>query len=156
MIVARTAGPEDVAAMLDVARSLPAWFNDGGLEEMTRDFAVQHSAVAEADGQVVGFVAWAPSPHTPEPGLLEMTWLGVRQEQQGQGVGRRLVAYLEEFCRAEGMRTLQVSTLADSVEYKPYEATRAFYRAVGFRDFRVDAGFYDGDDRLLLRKRVDY
>ena len=155
MMIIRSGGPEDAQAMLAVARSLPAWFNEGGLQEMTRDFALHQSAVAVADGQVVGFITWAPSPHTPEPGLVEVTWLGVMPEMQGEGVGRWLVAYLQGVCRAGGVHTLQVSTLADSVEYKPYEATRAYYRAVGFRDFRVDAGFYDGDDRLLLRKPVD-
>jgi XTP/dITP diphosphohydrolase len=159
MIAIRSAWPDDVEAMLTVARTLPEWFNDHGLAEMTRDFASQQAAVAVAEeaGQerVVGFITWAPSPHTPEPGLVELTWLGVDQSSQGHGVGRRLVAMLEELCRSEGAHTIQVATLADSVDYEPYVATRAFYRAIGFQDYQVDKDFYgEGDHRLLLRKAV--
>jgi hypothetical protein len=34
------------------------------------------------------------------------------------------------------VKTLQVYTLGDSVDYEPYERTRAFYRALGFVDFK--------------------
>jgi GNAT superfamily N-acetyltransferase len=138
--------------MLAVARSLGPWFNDGGLAEMAADFKTHRALVAvDGDGQVTGFVTWAPSPHTPEPGLVELTWLGVLPDRHRAGLGRRLLAALADACRAEGARAIQVSTIADSVEYEPYARTRAFYRAVGFADYRVDPGFYEGDDRLLLR-----
>lgn len=151
----RLATAADVDAMLAVARSLPQWFNEGGLAEMARDFPMHHGAVAlDAEGEVVGFVTWAPSPFTPEPGLVELTWLGVAPGLRGRGLGRRLLAFLCEACRAAGVHTVQVSTVADSVAYEPYAQTRAFYRACGFADFRVDPGYYDGDDRLLLRLAV--
>lgn len=157
MVNLRPASPPDAEAMLSIARSLPEWFNDQGLLEMARDFQVQDGIVAVAGhgetAQVVGFVTWGPSPSTPEPGLVELTWLGVTPRLQGQGVGRMLVEALEDRCRQAGATVLQVSTLADSVDYAPYAGTRAFYRRLGFRDWRVDPAFYGPDgDRLLLRK----
>lgn len=103
--------------------------------------------------QVVGFVTWTvQSAHATEPGVAEMTWLGVAPAARGSGAGRRLAAAAAEACRAAGAHTLQVSTLADRVDYPPYAETRAFYRALGFVDWRVDRDYYgDGDDRLLLR-----
>ncbi|MGE5675296.1 MAG: GNAT family N-acetyltransferase [Mycobacterium leprae] len=155
MVQLRTASPADAEAMLAVARSLPQWFTEGGVQEMARDFPIHQGVVAvDQEGRVVGFVTFAPSPHTPQEGLVEMTWLGVSPEYRRHGVGRLLVAALESECRQAGADVVQVSTLADTVEYEPYAETRAFYRRLGFSDWRVDPGFYDGDDRLLLRKAL--
>lgn len=155
----RLAIPADTAAMLAVAKMLPEWFTAKGLEEMARDFQNHGAIVAVVQGegreQVVGFVTWAPSPHTPEPGLVEMTWLGVSPRWHGRGIGRCLVLALEDVCRNARASVIQVSTLADSVDYAPYARTRAFYRRLGFKDWRVDPGYYvDGGDRLLLRKTL--
>ena len=60
---------------------------------------------------------------------------------------------LEEVLVRLGVSALEVSTVADSVEYEPNARTRSFYHALGFSDIRVDRGWYpSGDDRLLLRK----
>lgn len=157
MIFIRGAAASDCEAMLSVARSLPEWFNEQGLREMARDFASHQGLVAVsgsgAEAEVVGFATWFPSPDPTEPNLAEITWLGVRREFQGRGIGRRLVDALADRCRQTGVTVLQVSTLADSVDYAPYVGTRAFYRRLGFRDWRVDVGYYGPDaDRLVLRK----
>lgn len=159
MLQFRAAAPADAEAMLAVARSLPEWFNQQGLLEMARDFQTHQGIVAVAKSStsaaVVGFVTWAPSPHTPEAGLVELTWLGVTPPHQGNGVGRRLVEALEDWCRQACVSVVQVSTLAESVDYAPYVRTRSFYRSLGFRDWRVDSDFYGpGEDRLLLRKAL--
>jgi GNAT superfamily N-acetyltransferase len=144
----RSAVAADAGAMLAVARALPGWINAGGIEQMTRDFQVHRGAVAvEGSGRGVGFITWTLA----EPGSVELTWLGVVPELHRAGVGRRLVAAIAETCRAEGIYAIHVSTLADTVAYEPYARTRSFYRALGFADYRVDPGSYDGDDRLLLR-----
>ncbi len=52
------------------------------------------------------------------------------------GIGARLLAYAENRLRDAGATIVQVETLGDSVDYEPYERTRAFYRAPGFRDFK--------------------
>ncbi len=155
MISIRPAVAADLEGMLAIARRLPAWFNDDGIAEMTQDFQTHGGLVADDDGTVAGFITFGPSPHTPEPGLLEITWLGVDPGRRRSGLGRQLVAALVERCRTQETHTLQVSTIADSVDYPPYAETRAFYRAVGFADYRVDRDFYGpGDDRLLLRRAV--
>jgi len=159
MIQVRDASPSDYEGMLAVARSLPEWFNEQGLMEMARDFKTHHGLVAVlssgATEDVVGFAAWRLSPREPEAGLVELTWLGVAPQLQGLGVGRRLVEALVDRCRQIGVSAIEVSTLADSVDYAPYNGTRTFYRRLGFKDWRVDADFYGpGDDRLLLRKEL--
>lgn len=159
MIQIRDATRSDYEAMLAVARSLPEWFNEQGLREMARDFGTHQGLVAVdnsgASEEVVGFATWLRSPDAPEPRLAEITWLGVTPAFQGRGLGRRLGEALEGRCRQVGVSVLQVSTLADTVDYAPYAGTRAFYRRLGFKDWRVDAAFYGPDaDRLVLRKEL--
>ncbi|HWH72613.1 MAG TPA: GNAT family N-acetyltransferase [Candidatus Sulfotelmatobacter sp.] len=152
MVQLRDAAHADYEGMLSVARSLPEWFNEQGLLEMSRDFETDQAIVAVFDEAVVGFVTWRPPSGGREGNLAELTWLGVAPKFQGLGVGRQLVDALVDRCRQTGVSVLEVATLADSVDYAPYVGTRAFYRRLGFRDWRVDAGFYGPDaDRLLLR-----
>jgi len=57
------------------------------------------------------------------------------------------------YCRKSRTSALEVSTVADSVEYEPYARTRSFYHALGFSDVQVDRKWYpSGEDRLLRRK----
>lgn len=140
---------EDHEGMLEVAHALPQWFAQEGLEEMAQDFKVHEGFVATDQDKIVGFLTY----EALEGDLAEVSWMGVRPEYQRQGVGRRLLQLAEERLITKGVRVLQVSTVADSVAYEPYARTRAFYRASGFRDYRVDRGYFpNGDDRLLLRK----
>ncbi|WP_043712943.1 GNAT family N-acetyltransferase [Symbiobacterium thermophilum] len=155
MVQIREASPSDYEGMLSVARSLPEWFNEQGLREMAADLRTHHGFVAVrrtgAEEQVVGFVTWLP--RVGDVNLVELTWLGVTPQFQRRGLGRRLVEAVADRCGQIGVSVMEVTTLADSVDYAPYARTRAFYRTLGFRDWRVDADFYGpGDDRLVLRK----
>jgi len=107
--------------------------------------------VAVREDRVLGFVTWAPS----DDETANLTWMGVAEDLQRTGIGRALVKALVRDLRARGVHTLEVSTVADSVDYEPYAQTRHFYRAMGFVDHRVDPKYYgtgdDRYDRLVLR-----
>ncbi|HWI51335.1 MAG TPA: GNAT family N-acetyltransferase [Symbiobacteriaceae bacterium] len=149
----RPATLADAPAMLAVARQLPQWFNEGGFEQMSRDLSVHHGAVAVQDGQIVGFVTWSPSPELTD--AMDISWLGVAPHLRGGGIGRRLVAAMEESVRTGGIHTVTVSTLAETCDYPPYEETRQFYFRLGFRTERIDKGHYSPEeDRLLLIKSI--
>jgi ribosomal protein S18 acetylase RimI-like enzyme len=137
-------------AVLALARALPQWFNAQGREQIERDLSDKPGWVALDGGRVVGWVQWTPA----GGGLAEMVWLGVEPALHRRGVGTALVGRLAGELRGAGVRRVTVSTVADSMVYEPYARTRDFYRAVGFRELRVDRGYFKdprGDyDRLLL------
>lgn len=140
---------EDSEGILGVARALPQWFTKEGLADMAQDFKLHEGFIATERDKIVGFITY----ETLTGNLAELSWMGVHPEYQHQGVGKRLLQLLEGRLIAQGIRILQVSTLADNVVYEPYARTRAFYRANGFQDHRVDSIYFpNGDDRLLLRK----
>lgn len=119
----------DYAGAMSIARSLPEWFNDQGIEQMSHDLRIQHGAVAEANGRIVGFVTWCV-----HDGIGEIAWIGVGPDLHRKGVGTSLLAFAEIALRDLGVVEVEVETLGDSVAYEPYERTRAFYRDSGFRD----------------------
>jgi len=121
----------DFDAAIAVARALPEWFNDLGIEQITEEIRHQEGAVAEVDCDVVGFVTWCS-----HEGIGEIAWIAVSVDHHRQGIGSRLLALAEDSLRGSGLTDVQVETLGDSVVYEPYERTRAFYRATGFRDFK--------------------
>jgi len=124
---------DDFDAAIVVARSLPEWFNAPGLEQMTVDLHNQMGAVAAADGDIVGFVTWLS-----RAGVGEIGWIAVAPDRHRHRIGARLVEFAEDRLRSSGATEVQVETLGESVDYEPYERTRAFYRAAGFRFLRSE------------------
>ena len=125
----RPLAPADAEQCDAVIRSLPDWFgNDQGIAEAAAAVRSQAGFVSEVDGAVTGFLTWKR--HHPD--AAEITWLAVHADQRGAGTGTALVEAL--VAAAPGLRYLTVKTLSAACEYEPYEETRAFYRARGFRE----------------------
>jgi GNAT superfamily N-acetyltransferase len=87
--------------------------------------------------------------------LTNGTWnllaIGVRPDHQGQGIGARLVARVEEVLRDGGHRIL----LVDTSGTPEFERTRAFYRSNGFDEQARIREFYDvGTDKVVFWKHL--
>ncbi len=144
-------GAEDHEAAVGLGRALPEYFNDQGIAEMTVEIPQEDGAVAEVDGKLVGFVTWAI-----HDGIGRIGWIAVSGAHHRRGIGRRLVASAEEDLSAAGIDVLEVDTLGESVDYEPYERTRAFYRSVGFQDLKSVMLDNPGmPEMLTLQKRID-
>jgi len=127
-----------------VLRDLPDWF---GIEESTRqyieDAAGLPTFVAEPD---LGFLSLKQ--HTPA--AAELYVLGVRAAKHRQGIGRALVEAAESWCRERGIRYLHVKTLGPSRPDPGYDATRAFYEALGFVALEELHGLWDEENPTLV------
>lgn len=94
-----------------------------------------------------GYAAFGPTPLTE--GTYDLYWIAVAPERKGSGIGRRLMAFVEERLRAKGARMLLVETSSQP----GYEPTRGFYLALGYKEAARIAGFYKpGDDRVTYAK----
>ena len=154
--IVRPREPEDAAAVCDLARGLPEWFDAEGQARIATDVRAQGGFVAVERERLVGFVLWRPL----GPGVADLSWMGVSKDSQHRGIGSALLAVLVADLRSQGLRSLEVSTVADNVDYEPYARTRRFYRARGFVDARIDPLFWgSGDDRydrLVLRRDLSF
>ena len=127
-----------------VLRDLPEWF---GIEEATRQYIEEAATLptfaVEPD---LGFLTLKQ--HTPR--AAEVYVMGVRREQHRRGIGRALVREAERRCRVQGIRYLHVKTLGPSHPDSGYDATRAFYEAVGFVALEELHGLWSHDNPALI------
>jgi ribosomal protein S18 acetylase RimI-like enzyme len=100
-------------------------------------------------GEVLGYSCFGSTPLTE--GTYDLYWIAVNPSLQGRGVGRALVRASEDAVRRQGGRLLLVETAS-----KPsYDATRAFYARVGYREVARVPDFYrPGDDKVILAMRL--
>jgi ribosomal protein S18 acetylase RimI-like enzyme len=88
-----------------------------------------HAIVAEEGDGVIGLAAMQVMPliHRDLP-VGRITAMVVRSDRRGSGVGRRLVAELEEIARRDGCGRIDLTS-----RHRRQEA-HAFYRALGFEE----------------------
>jgi GNAT superfamily N-acetyltransferase len=85
--------------------------------------------LARLDGEAVGHLQLVAA----EPGTgAELKNMAVREDQQGRGIGRRLVRAARALLTAEGAATLTVATATADI------GNLRFYQRQGFRMLRVD------------------
>jgi GNAT superfamily N-acetyltransferase len=98
--------------------------------------------VAELDGEVVGMAHIAPSGAANAPHRAEVQRVAVAESARGSGVGRRLMAAVEETALDRDVTLLWLTThdLSDAC---------AFYEAVGYSKLGVMPGYSYRPDGTL-------
>ena len=105
--------------------------------------------VWEEAGRVLGYVYHAPEEMTDRTWYL--WWIAVAADQQGRGLGGKLLAFAEDDVRTLGGRLLVVET--STTEH--YEPTRRFYLRHGYTAAAQIPDFYaDGDGMAVFTKRA--
>lgn len=108
-----------------------------------------HVAVNE-ESRAIGYVCFGRRPLTD--GVYDLYWIAVDPVYQRMGVGRRLLASLEEAVgRLEGRMILAETSSRDS-----YWQAREFYAKNGFdRIVSIDDFYAPGDSLLIYQKGID-
>ena len=119
------------------------------LEEVLDDFHATNRdqfghrcVVWEENGRILGYAYHAPEEMTDRTWYL--WWIAVAADQQGRGLGGKLLAFVENDIRMLGGRLLVVET--STTEH--YELTRRFYLKHGY-------ACGSRHPRLLRRRRRD-
>jgi GNAT superfamily N-acetyltransferase len=140
----------DAPACDEIVLGLTYHFGD---EQGRRDCAAavrfQRGLVAEDGDRVVAFLTFEPR----YDDAWEITWMAVRGERRGHGIGRALLDRLAVDAVAAGKSFLLVLTLSPTEPDEipdGYQATRAFYRSNGFVLARDFPGYWPGDVPVLL------
>ena len=84
--------------------------------------------VARAGTEIVGHLQLVPA----APGQIELKNMAVREDRQGSGIGRRLVAEAVRRAEADGFKSMIVATAAADI------GNLRFYQRVGFRFSSVE------------------
>jgi ribosomal protein S18 acetylase RimI-like enzyme len=115
--------------------------------ENQNDYKI-HCMVDDQD-QAVGYICYGRTPMTQ--GTFDLYWISVDPNFQGQGIGSKLLDFLEERVREEGGRMI----LADTSTIPQYEKTKNFYLQNKFQEVAsVPDYYYPGNDRITFCKRL--
>jgi predicted N-acetyltransferase YhbS len=153
-VALRPLTPGDAAACDAIVASLPYHFGDeDGRAMCARAVRDSPGLVAEADGEVVGFVTWKRW----YGNSVEVTWMAVHAVRRRQGIGGRLIDELAGSVAGEA-RFLVVTTLSEATpepdEPDSYAGTRAFYGSHGFEPVWEPAGWWNDRNQAVLMVRV--
>jgi len=114
---------------------------------MQKDYTI-HCIVNNQD-QAIGYICYGPTPMTQ--GTFDLYWIAVDSEFQKQGVGSKLLVFLDEAVRTRGGRMI----LADTSMIPHYEKTRKFYLKNGFEEVaRVSDYYHPGNDRITFCRKL--
>ncbi|WP_206816887.1 GNAT family N-acetyltransferase [Chroococcus sp. FPU101] len=152
----RPATPDDKKALMAIA-SVIGLFSQQELEELGAMLAEyfddhlgsDHFWITYEDSQPVGVAYYAPEPFTY--GTWNLYFIAVHPDRQGEGLGGKLLHYVEQMLTARGERILLVETSG-----RPsFERTRAFYRKNGYdEEARIREFYKAGDDKIIFRKAL--
>ena len=105
--------------------------------------------MANDEDQAIGYVCYGPVPMTQ--GTFDLYWIVVAPRSQGQGVGSKLLHFLEGTVREKKGRMI----LIDTSSTPQYETTQKFYSRHGFQEVaRVPDYYHPGNDRITFCKRL--
>jgi GNAT superfamily N-acetyltransferase len=105
--------------------------------------------VETPDGGVGGYMTWGPTPLAE--GAYDLYWMAVSPKEQGRGLGKELVLWLERTVADLDGRLIIIET-AGQPKYHP---TRQFYLGLGYKEVARVPDFYKpGDDRIIYTKHI--
>jgi ribosomal protein S18 acetylase RimI-like enzyme len=109
----------------------------------------QIDCIVDDQDQAIGYICYGPTPMTQ--GTFDLYWIAVDPDFQEQGVGSKLLSFLEELVKGEGGRLI----LADASTIPHYEKTLKFYLKNGFQEVgRVPDYYHPGNDRITFCRRL--
>ena len=131
--ISRTKSQKHIDACLAIAKELlNRFFNEQGIANMSQDLQKQLSYVALSSNEVVGFAVIDKKSSQ----VAEILWMAVKPKLQRQGIGRALINEVAKELSKQGIKLLEIKTLAtykDLVLYEQtYGKTKRFYEKTGF------------------------
>jgi XTP/dITP diphosphohydrolase len=135
------------AIVRNILSALPDWF---GIPEAIARYAEDARGLtllaARRRDETLGFITLKlHGAHA-----IELHCMGILSDHHRHGIGRRLLRAAEAQALSRGIEFLSVKTLAPEARSLPYERTRAFYRAMGFRELETFPTLWSKEDPCLL------
>lgn len=133
---------EKSAISRGILESLTAWFEvEEGREEYIAACVDQIFIAAKEDGKHVGFLCLKETGKD----TVELAVMGVLEDYQRKGIGRKLFEKAKEIAWTKGYSFLQVKTVKMG-EYDDYDKTNRFYLSCGFKEFEVFPTLWDAEN----------
>ncbi len=146
----RSSIPSDLSAakgIIDAVQLFPSDLLDGMFCTGTNELE-QHEFWLTFDDGTPTAIAYC-SPEAMAEGTWNLLLIAVHTDRQGEGIGARLMSYVEEKLSAEGVRVLLVETSGTD----DFIRTRAFYSRLDYNEeARIREYYGVGDDKIVFHK----
>ncbi len=77
--------------------------------------------------------------------------IGVQNDLQGKGIGKKMMTFIEDYLRNEGNRIL----IVDTSSTPEFNLTREFYLKIGYTKEATIRDFWkEGDDKVVFWKKL--
>lgn len=124
-----------------LAQSMAPYFDDARENELCM--------IAELDREIVGFY------YARQEEMADKVWnmliIAIDSDQQSKGLGRQLIAHLEQTLREQNNRILIVDTSSD----EQFIGTQQFYKTLGYKLTATIPNFWmDGEDKITFIKQL--
>jgi len=134
----------------EILRSLPQWF---GIEESTVEYIANvHDLpfiTVTLYEKVIGFCALNINYEIN----ADLYVLGLFEEFHRRGIGKKLITYLEGYCRQHSLKYMTVKTLSEQHPDLNYGKTREFYSGCGFASLEEFPGLWGEANPCLYMLR---
>lgn len=119
--------------IIEVAKGLPEWFTDKGIEQISEDLKKAHLITSGPEDNPTGFIIY-----DVHKNCARIEWMAVSRRFHRKKVGTALINELTSICEKKSISEIRVTTLGEGDPYEPYIGTRAFYRAMGFKPLKIN------------------
>ncbi len=152
--IIRKVKPQDIPGLKEVLDSSEL-FPSEYLDDMISDFLnnndtseIWFTCVDNDRPLALGYCV----PEKLTNGTYNLYAIAVRKEFQGQGIGQRMMRFIESLLAENGNRILIVET--SSIDQ--YALTRKFYGKLGYRQEAIIKDFWnEGEDKIIFWKKLN-
>lgn len=145
---------EDIPDLKDIIQT-SGLFPAELLDDMTSDYFTNPGETTDIwltltiDGKPIGIAYCAPERLTE--GTYNLYLIAIHSTQQGKGLGKQFLQYIESLLEVKGNRKLLVETSG----LPEFHLTRKFYDQCNYQREAMIKDFYrEGDDKIIFSKKL--
>jgi ribosomal protein S18 acetylase RimI-like enzyme len=154
MIEIKEIQAEDVPTLKEILHEVelfPAELLDDMIADYLNNPETRHLWFSAVEDEKLLSIAYC-APELMTEGTFNLYAIGVREDQQGRGIGSQMMSYLEERLQKAGQRLLIVETSGAS----DFQQTRAFYEKLGYVKEATLRDFWtEGNDKVIYWKKIN-
>lgn len=143
----------DIAGLRHVLNTIEL-FPAEMLESMMTDYFdnpatedIWFTAIQDGKPSAIGYCA----PEKLTDSTYNLYAIGVQNDWQGKGIGKKMMAFIEDYLRSNGGRIL----IVDTSSTPEFDLTRDFYLKIGYTQEATIRDFWkEGDDKVIFWKKI--